>query len=215
MLDEPLSSLDTAVRQNLQEAIRRIQRELKITTLLVTHDIGEAMSMSDRIALLLDGKLVAVDTPEQLFHRPSCMSAARFMGVSTFLDGKQEGSKLQTSLGTLNISKNIEPIPITEKSHKSTFAIRPEHIQIQSESCENTIPGKVTNKVFRGEYIEYIVEVNDSAIRARMAMPAPIFPCGEKVQVNFPAERLFKVSAEVSPGPNQSLGSCQQHQNPK
>jgi len=61
LLDEPLSSLDTSVRMNLQEAIRNIQRELGVTTIFVTHDLGEAMAMSDRMALLLNGEIVALD----------------------------------------------------------------------------------------------------------------------------------------------------------
>ena len=70
LLDEPLSSLDTAVQQKFAEAIRRIQRELEITTILVTHDLDEAMGMSDRMALLLEGRVAAVDQPMRLFQHP-------------------------------------------------------------------------------------------------------------------------------------------------
>ncbi len=87
LLDEPLSSLDTAVRQNLQEAIRRIQRELEITTILVTHDLNEAMGMSDRMALLLEGRVAAVDQPMRLFQHPPSEPAARFVGITTFVGG--------------------------------------------------------------------------------------------------------------------------------
>ena len=187
MLDEPLSSLDTGVRNNLQDAIRRIQKELKITTLMVTHDISEAMSMADRIALMLEGQQVAIDCPERLFHHPPSLAAAKFMGVSTFLGGQQQGSKLKTSLGVLNVSCQ------TQKSCQSVFAIRPEHIQIKQECGENTLPGKVSDRVFRGEYIEYQVDIDELSVRARMVMPAPIYPPGEQVQVHFPSQHLFEV----------------------
>lgn len=176
LLDEPLSSLDTEVRMNLQEAIRAIQRELGITTILVTHDLGEAMAMSDRLALLLKGEIVAVDKPENLFHHPTSLAAAQFMGVSTFLSSDQ-----------LTVKKG------TCSSFEKIFAIRPEHICIQKEACKNSMQGVVSDCVFRGEYIEYQVDVNDATVRARMPMPAPMFPHGEQVHVNFPKEYLFEV----------------------
>jgi len=189
MLDEPLSNLDTGVRHNLQDAIRRIQKELKITTLMVTHDIGEAMSMADRIALMLEGKQVAVDCPERLFHHPPSLAAAKFMGISTFLGGQKQGGRLETNFGTLKVSCQAE------KSCQTVFAIRPEHIQIHQECGENTLPGKVGDRVFRGEYIEYQIKIDELSVRARMAMPAPIYPPGEQVQVHFPARHLFEVQS--------------------
>lgn len=188
LLDEPLSSLDTEVRQNLQEAIRSIQRELGITTILVTHDLGEAMAMSDRLALLLNGEIVALDKPENLFHHPPSLAAAQFMGVSTFINGRQTAGQLETPFGVLKtLSKDI-------KSNLATFAIRPEHIRIQTEIGENALAGKVTDCVFRGEYIEYQVAVGEMSVRARMPMPATMFAHGEQVFVYLPAEYLFEIS---------------------
>lgn len=187
LLDEPLSSLDTAVRMNLQEAIRSIQRELGITTILVTHDLGEAMAMSDRLALLLKGEIVAIDRPENLFHRPPSLAAAQFMGVSTFFTGKQASGRLETAQGVLKISC------CEAKSYPATYAIRPEHIHIQSECGDNTLPGKIIDCVFRGEYIEYQVAVAELSVRARMSMPAQMFPHNAEVFVHFPEEQLFEV----------------------
>lgn len=178
LLDEPLSSLDTEVRMNLQEVIRNIQRELGVTTIFVTHDLGEAMAMSDRMALLLNGEIVALDKPENLFHRPRSVAAARFMGVSTFLNGDQ--LTVKNEAGT---------------SSEKIFAIRPEHICVQKDGCENSMHGVVSDCVFRGEYVEYQVAVDDASVRARMPMPAQMFSHGEKVFVKFPKEHLFEVSA--------------------
>jgi ABC-type Fe3+/spermidine/putrescine transport system ATPase subunit len=179
LLDEPLSSLDTEVRMNLQEAIRVIQRELGVTTIFVTHDLGEAMAMSDRMALLLNGEIVALDKPENLFHRPRSLAAARFMGVSTFLSG--DPLKVQDEAGFP--SQNI-------------FAIRPEHIRVQKDGCEQSMPGVVSDCVFRGEYVEYQVAVGEASVRARMSMPAPMFPHGAQVYVKFPREYLFEVAGD-------------------
>lgn len=176
LLDEPLSSLDTEVRMNLQEGIRNIQRELGVTTIFVTHDLGEAMAMSDRMALLFNGEIVALDKPETLFHRPRSVAAARFMGVSTFLSGYP--LKVQDEACT---------------SSNKLLAIRPEHIRVQKDGCDQSVPGVVSDCVFRGEYVEYQIAVNGTSVRARMSMPAPMFPHGAQVYVKFPREHLFDV----------------------
>lgn len=178
LLDEPLSSLDTEVRMNLQEAIRVIQRELGVTTIFVTHDLGEAMAMSDRMALLLNGEIVALDKPENLFHRPRSLAAAKFMGVSTFLNGGQLTIQCEAGYQSEKI-----------------FAIRPEHILVQKDGCQQSILGVVSDCVFRGEYVEYQVAVRGMSVRARMSMPAPMFAHGAQVYVKFPREHLFEVQS--------------------
>lgn len=177
LLDEPLSSLDTSVRMNLQEAIRSIQRELGITTIFVTHNLGEAMAMSSRMALLLNGEIVALDKPENLFHRPRTLAAAKFMGISTFLSGDQVLGRNDTD----------------DKSCKKLYAIRPEHIRVQKEAGKNSMQGVVSDCIFRGEYVEYQVAVNEMTVRAQMPMPAPMFLHGERVHVRFPTEHLFEL----------------------
>ncbi|MBI5823399.1 MAG: ABC transporter ATP-binding protein [Chloroflexi bacterium] len=193
LLDEPLSSLDTEVRMNLQEAIRNIQRELGVTTIFVSHDLGEAMAMSDRMALLLNGEIVALDKPENLFHRPRSVAAAKFMGVSTFLNGNQLTVKNE-ALSVPKVSSDQARL-LSEPSGRYTklFAIRPEHIRVQKDGCENSMQGVVSDCVFRGEYVEYQIAVNEMTVRARMPMPAPMFPHGERVFVKFPREHLFEV----------------------
>lgn len=178
LLDEPLSSLDTEVRINLQEAIRNIQRKLGVTTIFVTHDLGEAMAMSDRMALLLDGEIVAVDQPENLFHRPRNLAAAKFMGVSTFLGGDQV--QVQSEAGSTS---------------NKIFAIRPEHIRVQKDDCANSMRGVVSECIFRGAYVEYQITASEMTVRARMPMPAPMFPHGEQVFVDFPREHLFEIES--------------------
>lgn len=189
LLDEPLSSLDTTVRQNLQEAIRRIQRELGITTILVTHDLNEAMAMSDRMALLLDGHIAAIDQPMRLFQHPPTESAARFVGITTFIEGNLNHGRLETDYGTLSVNTN------GNMDESALFAIRPEHIRVQAESDQNAVPGVVTDCMFRGEYIEYQITLKDKSIRARVPMPAMMIPHGQRVHVVFPPEHLFMVSA--------------------
>ena len=189
LLDEPLSSLDTAVRQNLQEAIRRIQRELGITSILVTHDLGEAMGMSDQMALLLEGKVAAIDAPMQLFQKPPSSQVARFVGIDTFLKGRVNHGLLETKYGDLTVKTN------GFVADTATYAIRPEHIEIRTEPGENVFPGVVKDCMYRGEFVEYQIEIDSMVVRARVSMPAAMIPHGETVKVAFPAEHLFPVNA--------------------
>ena len=188
LLDEPLSSLDTEVRMNLQQVIRKIQKKLGVTTILVTHDLGEAMAMSDRMALLKRGKIIALGKPEALFHHPPNREAAEFMGVTTFLDGTLEAGVLKLPAGILKVPCE-EQIPC-----KATYAIRPEHINILKEATENTLPGSVLDCIFRGEYIEYQVTVGETIVRPHVPMPAQLIPDGEQIFVHFPEEHLFSLS---------------------
>lgn len=187
LLDEPLSSLDTAVRQNLQEAIRRIQRDLGITAILVTHDLGEAMGMSDRMALLLEGKVAAIDEPMQLFQRPPSSQVAQFVGIDTFLKGRVNHGLLETEHGNLAVRTN------GFVSDAATFAIRPEYIEVGNNPGENMLTGIVKDCMYRGEYVEYQIEIDTMVVRARVSMPAAMIPHGDKIQVAFPPEHLFLV----------------------
>jgi len=188
MLDEPLSSLDTSVRLNLQGAIRDIQRELGVTTIFVTHDLSEAMAMSDRMAIMLDGKVSAYDKPNVLFHHPPCVSSARFVGVDLFIEGEAKFGWLDAAeLGKVKIQDE-------KKAGRSVYAIRPEHIRIQKEEKGNSLMGVVKSCLYRGEVLEYQLQIGDVTTHARLPMPAPMFAHGESVFVQLPVEHLFEVT---------------------
>lgn len=187
LLDEPLSSLDTAVRQTLQEAIRRIQRELGITAMLVTHDLGEAIAMSDRTALLLNGTIAACDHPQRLFQRPPTRETARFVGVSTFLEGRVEGDCLDTHLGPLTVLSE------QKAARLATFAIRPEHLRLLNAPGPNALPGTVRDLLFKGEFTEYQVSINGNLVRVKSYLSGGCYRGGETVYVQFPPEHLFEV----------------------
>lgn len=188
MLDEPLSSLDTSVRMNLQAAIREIQRELGITTIFVTHDLSEAMAMSDRMAILLDGEVTAYDKPDVLFHRPPCVRSAKFVGVDLFLEGESGDGWLEAAeVGRVKLKDE-------SKVGRSVFAIRPEHIRIQKEERGHSLKGVVQSCLFRGEALELQVRLGSVTTRVRLPMPAPMYAHGENVFVQLPADHLFEVA---------------------
>jgi putative spermidine/putrescine transport system ATP-binding protein len=183
LLDEPLSSLDPATRQTLQEAVRRIQRELAITTVLVTHDRAEALAMADRIALMERGTLVAHDTPRRLYERPPTRRASRQMGVELFLRGAVAGGILQSCLG---------PLVVTERgSGTAVYAIRPEHIRLLSQPGLNTVPARVAAQTFRGDHVEVLLRAGELALRARA--PDLAGAIGAQVYAQLPPEHLFPV----------------------
>jgi ABC-type Fe3+/spermidine/putrescine transport system ATPase subunit len=187
LLDEPLSSLDTEVRLGLQDAIRNIQQELKIATIFVTHDLGEAMAMSNRMAILLNGRVAAFDQPNVLFHRPPCVESARFVGVNLFLSGEAANGWLDSAVGRVKIRD-------AKKAGWGVFAIRPEHIRLFKEPKENALPGVVQGCLYRGEYMEYQLALGGQTTRARLPLSAGMFAHGEPVFVQLPAENLFEVA---------------------
>jgi ABC-type Fe3+/spermidine/putrescine transport system ATPase subunit len=189
LLDEPFNSLDRPVRLNLQEAVRNIQRELSITTILVTHDLDEAMAMSDSMALMMGGKIAAVDKPNRLFQRPPCVETAKFVGVELFIEGvASSGTLVSAEWGELKIEDD-------SKAGRAVYAIRPEHIRIQKEKCESALAGVVKNCVYRGEKVEYRIRIGEKLVRARTAVSHEIAVQGEHVFVSFPARDLFGVKA--------------------
>jgi putative spermidine/putrescine transport system ATP-binding protein len=192
LLDEPLSSLDPAVRQTLQDIICRIQRETKITTLLVTHDLHEAIAMSDRTALLLRGTIAACDTPDRLFQRPPGYEAARFVGISNFFEGQVEDHHLHTPLGALAIHTSNGAGP----PRPARFAIRPEHVRLLREPLPHTLPGTVEAVVYRGEFTDYRVALGPQTIHTRLYQPYPTHQRGDPVHVLFPSEHLFEIPEE-------------------
>lgn len=185
MLDEPLSNLDPAIRATLQQVIRRIQRELKITTLLVTHDVAEAMALADRVAVLLDGRIAAYNTPSTIYERPPTRAAAQFVGINNFLHGRLNGDQFDCELGVL-------PVQATANTpRQATFAIRPERIVLHNNVSE--LHGTITRADYYGSFCEYDIAVQNTRLIVRESHQ-PLRNCGDQVGVFLPAEALFEVT---------------------
>jgi ABC-type Fe3+/spermidine/putrescine transport system ATPase subunit len=200
LLDEPFSSLDPVVRQTLQEAVRRIQAELGITTLLVTHDLSEALAMADRVALIDQGTLLACGTPQRIFERPPTSRTARLLGVTTFLRGSLAENRLHTSLGTLTVCAE------GGRAGPATYAIRPEHMRFGCAPGPNALPARILARTFRGEQSEYQLQVGDTQLRVRAYQPVAV-PNGGQVYVELPPEHLFPV-CDDEPGAD-PRGRCE------
>ncbi|MBD3185126.1 polyamine ABC transporter ATP-binding protein [Candidatus Poribacteria bacterium] len=194
LLDEPLSNLDAKLRRDTRDQIQRLQRELKITTVYVTHDQEEALTLSDRIALLRKGVCQQIGTPDEIYNHPSNAFVASFIGRSNLLEGKvleNEGImliKVEDDL-KLNVSsqKKLEP------DQNVTLAIRPETIMLHKnqESRLNTFEGVVELRQFNGYTVEYNIDVQGHKINViSLNEETQLYNTKDKVYAEFPVNRI-------------------------
>ena len=195
LLDEPLSNLDAKLRHEMRSEIRRICKTAGFTTIYVTHDQKEALSIADRIAVLKDGKLMQVGTPSELYHKPKSAFVAGFIGQTNLLPGKivgREGSgvRVQTLAGTFTAAGNGE---IGQLPERVIVSIRPEQMEIVGEgsglavqgSGRNRIVGQPVETTFLGEASEHVLAVGEQ--RVRVISTPPILQVPQQMAVEFDA----------------------------
>jgi iron(III) transport system ATP-binding protein len=203
LLDEPLSNLDAKIRVQVRAEIRKLQKELGITTIYVTHDQEEALTLSDRIAVINLGKLQQIGTPRDLYERPEDPFVADFIGINNLIPGdvqevnQTEGwIKVQTKIGLL--------ICISDRPYKPgdrcMISVRPETASIsQSEDFQkgfNLISGTVSFASYIGNTIRYDVETNNRLVfKVDIQNPWGYQPLsmGEKVYVSFPVKTTLGI----------------------
>lgn len=195
LLDEPLSNLDAKLRVSTREWIRRFQQQFAITTIFVTHDQEEAMSISDYIYIMKDGILQQVDTPHEIYTKPANKFVGQFIGTPTmnFFDGRIDGDgKIfinEIYLGKVN---NLKSIPIT-------IGIRPEHIEIgiakeKSNIFANEIPLTAAISLFEelGRNVFVELNFNNQLIKSVYEMKNnQVLPVGLEVQFNFLKNHIY------------------------
>lgn len=172
LLDEPLSNLDTNLRQEMRREIQRICRQAGITTVYVTHDQKEALSTADRIAVMKDGRLAQVGTPQDLYRAPSSAFVAEFIGPTNLIEGEVVGS----SDGVTNVSTAVGQIVAAGSSGtgRVTVSIRPELIRIVRERGQrsaNSLAGTLVECSFLGQSSEHVVAVGNGHLRVVSAPP--------------------------------------------
>ncbi len=141
LFDEPLSNLDAKLRNQMRIEIRKLQRELDVTSIYVTHDQIEAMTMADKIAVLNTGRIEQIGTPSEIYHKPASIFVASFMGAPpmNILDGKYNGNGgvEVADLGQLTIDHALKT------TGKVQVGIRPENVEIRTEASQNTVAIKI------------------------------------------------------------------------
>jgi iron(III) transport system ATP-binding protein len=171
LLDEPLSNLDAKLRESLRYELKRLQRELGITSIYVTHDQIEALALSTTVAVMKDGNVLQTGRPREVYESPNCRFVAEFIGTSNFLRGRVTGRDgdcvdIDTDAGRVRLESPV-PVPAGEEV---LAAIRPESLEISTTGWGNRVnewPGTVTNRAFLGDAIDHIVRVGQSSLRVR------------------------------------------------
>lgn len=187
LLDEPLSNLDPALRDEMRGLIRSLQRETGTTTLVITHDQAEAVALADCIGLLLDGRLAQYDIPEAFYRRPATEAVARFFGGVNFIPGTVRGGQFHSALGPMAL-----PAGSAQGDHLLT--IRPEALRLGPG--ENSRPAQVTALTFLGTQTRVDLSVDGIALQA-LAPPdaARTLGPGDRITVALPPEALWLLPA--------------------
>jgi len=158
LLDEPLSNLDAKLRNELRLEIRRICKRAGITTVYVTHDQKEALSMADRVALLREGRVVQLGTPVELYRSPRTRFVAEFLGETNLIKASATGTENGTT--TLTIDAGAFPAKLGESpSGPCTISIRPEAIALAPRGRDGTLPATIVESAYLGETAQHIVEL--------------------------------------------------------
>ena len=160
LLDEPLSNLDAKLRLEMRAEIRRVCKEFKLTTVYVTHDQKEALSIADRMAILESGHILQVGTPREIYKRPTCRTVAHFIGETDFLPGKVAGLvgqhvTVETAAGKFD-GVFGDPANPSAIGSQVTVSIRPECWELQREPAQrNAIRGRIGECIYLGEVAQY------------------------------------------------------------
>jgi ABC-type Fe3+/spermidine/putrescine transport system ATPase subunit len=185
LLDEPLSSLDAALRQQMRDLIQAIQAATRLTTLFVTHDQAEALMMSHRVSLLLNGRLRQVGEPRQLFYRPADPEVARFFGGDNFFQGRVRGGCLETALGAFSVAAG------EGNGHLRTATIRPEDIRLHpaARAPRGCVMGRVLRTAFEGIATRVWVESPGGTLVV-LTSEGEDLRAGQAVALELPAARI-------------------------
>jgi spermidine/putrescine ABC transporter ATP-binding subunit len=166
LLDEPLGALDKKLREEMQLELRQLQRSVGITFIFVTHDQEEALTMSDRIAVMSKGRILQIDTAERLYEVPRCREVAGFIGTMNFIDGSLIGANGDMGVVDAGAVGQLlarfgdgERLPMG----RVTLAVRPEKLRISDSPFDanafNSIRGRLVNRAYLGDRSHYYVEV--------------------------------------------------------
>ncbi len=200
LLDEPLSNLDAKLRDVMRVELRQLIKKLGITTIFVTHDQVEALSMSDRIVLMRDGKIVQTGTPREIYLRPESSFTSDFMGRSNLIPGKLKDlgqGAVDTPFGTLFCA-----VPAAlDATAPVCVAIRPQAITVgrkdnDAQSTRNRFVGRVVEMGFLGDVVEATVEIAGYRFRATFS-PYEQISVGDEVSLDFGEGRCVVVNDDT------------------
>ena len=201
LLDEPLSNLDAKLREKMRFELKRLQRELKITTVYVTHDQAEALALSHEIAVMHEGRIQQIGTPREIYERPASQFVADFVGNTNFIEGSvgagssrpESSCVIQTEFGVVTVKTDQELLP----NDRVAISVRPEDVELSETrpAGDNVWEGRVEQKVFLGEAVDFQVTVGARTLLSRQH-PTLRTKVGEAIFVQLDPEKcvVLKVS---------------------
>lgn len=187
LMDEPLSNLDARLREQMRVELKKITTSIGVTTLYVTHDQAEALSLGDKVCVMNAGEILQIAQPHDVYARPVNLFVAQFVGEMNFVKGKIVGpGQVESPLGKMQVSLPDGPAvgaPVT-------LAIRPEHVGLQTalNSSVPTIRGKITSKNYLGDAALIEVEVNGVSLLVKLAGDTDL-AVGQQAIVDLPSHR--------------------------
>ncbi|WP_216644881.1 ABC transporter ATP-binding protein [Microbacterium sp. SYP-A9085] len=199
LLDEPLSNLDAKLRESMRFELKRLQHELGLTCIYVTHDQVEALTLSDRIAVMNEGRIVQVGTPKDIYERPNSRFVADFIGVTNFLEGTvtaQEGRlrKIEVAVGSL-----WAEAPDAAIGDHALLSLRPESVTVATEPGSqprlNEWRGSIARRAFQGDAVDHVVRIGEMEIRSR-SNPSHSYEENTEVYVSIPPQKVVVVPTE-------------------
>jgi iron(III) transport system ATP-binding protein len=203
LLDEPLSNLDAKLREEMRLELRELLKRLNVTTLFVTHEQIEALTMSDTIAVMSEGNVVQMGSPTQIYGEPEAMFVADFIGKTNFLkaqvisvDGGSSSdlSRVETQIGPLSCRLRAG----TLQGDGVTIAVRPENVELtrtpMTAGDRNAVQGEVEAVVFLGNMLDCVVNVRGAQIRVHLH-PSQAPKRGEAVTLRLPQEHCLVMPA--------------------
>jgi len=205
LLDEPLGQLDAKVRNEIRYEIRRMAKDLNLTAIHVTHDQAEAMSISDRIAVMKKGKIIQMGTPQELYMNPNSLFVAHFIGESNFLEGYV--TKVTGETIDIELRAGMKAKAYSSKfkaDERIVLAIRPEICVMKKgdKAEENGFAGKIDKVTFEGTFMRYEIrlENGDRFIINKPSLTEEWLKIGEDITITYPLEK-----AHVFPYPEAGL----------
>ncbi len=199
LLDEPLSNLDAKLREKMRFELKRLQRELRITTIYVTHDQSEALALSHEIAVMSEGRIQQIGSPREIYERPQNAFVADFVGSTNFLDGAvlgREGGdghyRVRTEIGELTVLGTEELRP----DDKVLLSVRPEDVDLAEARPDgaNVREARVDQKVFLGECVDFQVKLGDRMLLSRRH-PSLRTPIGNPIFVRLDPDKCVALKA--------------------
>jgi iron(III) transport system ATP-binding protein len=200
LLDEPLSNLDAKLRAEMRIEIKSLVKVLGVTTLYVTHDQTEALTMSDRVAVMKEGVFIEEATPKDIYLHPHTAFTATFLGETNLLAGRAVAASLRDGMWRVETKQGVLLCPGDSWPHEQEsvwIACRPEGVIITGEDPggENVLTGRIAAAMFAGDQITYSIDLEDHVLQAK-SDPFNSFQEGDRVFVQLPPDRCLLIPHE-------------------